>query len=114
MQYRHTSIDIFYTSRRDGERPREDPGTSGMVQITQVRQGLTRYISVCTVGTNVFSNNGCAFNVDESCELWGHLDLRTQSRGEKDGASSMHVSILNTLISVGKTRRATMTLRRQL
>ena len=39
MHYRHTTSNIFYTSKRDGERLREYPGTSGIVQITQVRQG---------------------------------------------------------------------------
>jgi hypothetical protein len=61
------------------------------------------------LGIDTSPYNGRAFNLDEACELRGHLDLVGKARGEKDGAPSVRASTLNTLISSGKTRRATRT-----
>ena len=63
--------------------------------------------SRAALGIDLSPWKGRAFNLDEAYELWGHLDLTAKSRGEKDGAPSVHASTLNTLISSGKTRRAT-------
>ena len=59
------------------------------------------------LGISLTPWGGRAFNIDESYELWANLDLIGKSRGEKDGAPSPHASTMNTLISSGKTRRAT-------
>ena len=50
---------------------------------------------------------GRAFNVDESYELFDGLNLMGGTRSDKDKAPSVHASTLNTLITAGKTRRAT-------
>ena len=61
------------------------------------------------LGIDTSPYKGRAFNLDEAYEFWGHLDLTGKPRGEKDGAPSVSASTVNTLISSGKTRRATRT-----
>jgi hypothetical protein len=59
------------------------------------------------LGIDVSPYKGRAFNLDEAYEFWGHLDLLGKVRGDKEAAPSVHASTWNTLVSSGKTRRAT-------